>query len=80
MYVQAILCNRIQIGICACVCACMHVHAQAILYDKIQIAKAVNAKVISLDDAPKAYEVFDKGASAKYVIDPHGMTGQIGPV
>lgn len=47
----------------------------AILYDKIQIAKAVNAKVISLDDAPKGYEVFDQGAAAKYVIDPHGMTG-----
>ena len=27
---------------------------QAILHDKIQIAKAVNATVISLDDAPKA--------------------------
>ena len=47
----------------------------AILYDKIQIAKAVNAQVISLDDAPKGYTNFDQGASVKYVIDPHGATG-----
>ena len=50
---------------------------QAILYDKIKIADAVNVQVISLDDAPKGYSVFDDGAAAKYVIDPHGMTGQI---
>jgi len=48
----------------------------AILYDKIKIADAVNAKVISLDDAPKGYKNFDQGESVKYVIDPHGMTGQ----
>jgi len=48
---------------------------QAILYDKVQIAKAVNATVISLEDAPKGYKDFDKGAAAKYVLDPHGMTG-----
>jgi len=47
----------------------------AILYDKVQIAKAVNATVISLDDAPKGYTNFDQGASVKYVIDPHGVTG-----
>src|ERR671914_2835467 len=33
----------------------------AILHDKVQIAKAVNATVISLDDAPKGYQDFDKG-------------------
>jgi glutathione-independent formaldehyde dehydrogenase len=43
----------------------------AILYDKIQVAKAVNVTVISLDDAPKGYADFDKGAAKKYVIDPH---------
>eukprot|EP00316_Scyphosphaera_apsteinii_P004483 CAMPEP_0119301010 /NCGR_PEP_ID=MMETSP1333-20130426/2877_1 /TAXON_ID=418940 /ORGANISM="Scyphosphaera apsteinii, Strain RCC1455" /LENGTH=479 /DNA_ID=CAMNT_0007302975 /DNA_START=20 /DNA_END=1459 /DNA_ORIENTATION=+ len=48
---------------------------QAILYDKVQIAKAVNATVISLDDAAKGYKDFDKGAAAKFVLDPHGMTG-----
>jgi len=45
----------------------------AILYDKIQIAKAVNVQVISLDDGPEGYVDFDKGASKKYVIDPHKM-------
>jgi glutathione-independent formaldehyde dehydrogenase len=27
--------------------------------------------VISLDDAPKGYKDFDKGAAKKFVIDPH---------
>lgn len=44
---------------------------QAILYDKVQIAKAVNVTVISLDEAPKGYKDFDKGAAKKFVIDPH---------
>jgi glutathione-independent formaldehyde dehydrogenase len=44
---------------------------QAILHDKVQIAKAVNVTVISLDDAPKGYQDFDKGAAKKFVIDPH---------
>ena len=46
---------------------------QAILYDKIQIAKAVNVKTISLDQAPGGYHDFDRGAATKFVIDPHGM-------
>jgi glutathione-independent formaldehyde dehydrogenase len=46
---------------------------QAILYDKIQIAKAVNVQVIKLADAPRGYKDFDKGAAAKFVMDPHGM-------
>jgi glutathione-independent formaldehyde dehydrogenase len=46
---------------------------QAILYDKIQIAKAVNVAVISLDDAPQGYQDFDKGAAKKFVLDPHGV-------
>ena len=44
---------------------------QAILYDKIQIAKATNVTLISLDEAPKGYKDFDKGAAKKFVIDPH---------
>ncbi|MFF2605340.1 formaldehyde dehydrogenase, glutathione-independent [Arthrobacter koreensis] len=47
----------------------------AILNDKVQIAKAVNATAIRLDDAPEAYREFDSGAARKYVIDPHGVTG-----
>ena len=45
----------------------------AILYDKIEIAKAVNVTTITLDEGPSGYKDFDKGASKKYVIDPHGM-------
>ena len=47
----------------------------AILHDRVQIAKAVNATTISLDQAPQGYADFDKGAAQKYVIDPHGMVG-----
>ncbi len=43
----------------------------AILYDKIKIAKATNVTVIKLDDGPKGYKDFDKGAAKKFVIDPH---------
>jgi len=46
--------------------------ASAILHDRVQIAKAVNATPISLDDAPEGYRNFDQGASRKYVLDPHG--------
>jgi glutathione-independent formaldehyde dehydrogenase len=45
----------------------------AILHDRIQIAKAVNTTVISLDEAPRGYADFDKGVARKFVIDPHGL-------
>jgi glutathione-independent formaldehyde dehydrogenase len=45
----------------------------SILHGKAQIAKAVNATVISLDEAPQGYKDFDKGAAQKFVLDPHGM-------
>jgi len=48
----------------------------AILHDKIQIAKAVNVDVIRLDDAPRGYKDFDKGAAKKFVLDPHGMVSK----
>jgi glutathione-independent formaldehyde dehydrogenase len=57
-------------------CPVMKYHRQlktAILYDKIQIAKAVNVQVITLNEAPQGYVDFDKGAAKKFVIDPHGM-------
>lgn len=44
----------------------------SILHDKAHIAEAVNATVISLDDAPRGYQEFDKGAAKKFVLDPHG--------
>jgi glutathione-independent formaldehyde dehydrogenase len=57
-------------------CPVMKYHRQlmnAILYDKVQIAKAVNVQVIKLQDAPSGYKDFDKGAAKKFVIDPNGM-------
>jgi glutathione-independent formaldehyde dehydrogenase len=57
-------------------CPVMRYHRQlmmAILHDKVQIAKAVNATVIPLEDAPKGYRDFDKGAARKFVLNPHGL-------
>jgi glutathione-independent formaldehyde dehydrogenase len=45
----------------------------AILYDKIHIAKAVNVQIISLQESVQGYKDFDGGAAKKFVIDPHGM-------
>jgi glutathione-independent formaldehyde dehydrogenase len=60
-------------------CPVMRYHRQlmeAILNDRVQIAKAVNATVLSLDEAPQGYQDFDKGVSKKFVLDPHGMVQQ----
>ncbi len=60
-------------------CPVMRYHRglmSAILHDRVQIAKAVNATVISLDDAPQGYKDFDKGASKKFVFNPHGLVKQ----
>ncbi|KSU66037.1 formaldehyde dehydrogenase, glutathione-independent [Arthrobacter sp. NIO-1057] len=48
---------------------------QAILSDKVSIAKNVNATAISLKDAPRGYAAFDEGAAQKFVLDPHGLIG-----
>lgn len=49
---------------------------QAILHDRLPIAKIVNATVISLQEAPQGYETFDKGAAKKFVLDPHGAVSK----
>src|SRR5680860_879592 len=57
-------------------CPVMRYHRglmEMILHDKAQIAKAVNATVITLDEAPEGYTDFDKGAAKKFVLDPHGL-------
>src|ERR1017187_1644416 len=57
-------------------CPVMSYHRQlmmAILHDKAHIAKAVNATVIPIDQAPEGYRDFDKGTARKFVIDPHGV-------
>jgi len=56
-------------------CPVMRYHhglMQMILNDKAQIAKAVNATVISLDEAPQGYRDFDSGVAKKFVLNPHG--------
>ncbi len=47
----------------------------AILHDRVQIAKNVNATVIPLEQAPQGYADFDSGAAKKYVLDPNGYLG-----
>jgi glutathione-independent formaldehyde dehydrogenase len=56
-------------------CPVMRYHRglmQMILNDRAHIAKAVNATVVSLDEAPQGYADFDKGAAKKFVLNPHG--------
>ncbi|GAA3234708.1 formaldehyde dehydrogenase, glutathione-independent [Pseudonocardia petroleophila] len=45
----------------------------SILHDKAHIADAVNAEVLTLDDAPRGYQEFDAGAAKKYVLNPNGL-------
>ncbi|WP_326836572.1 formaldehyde dehydrogenase, glutathione-independent [Amycolatopsis rhabdoformis] len=57
-------------------CPVMKYHRRlmmAILHDRVQIAKAVNATPIALTEAPRGYHEFDQGAARKYVLDPHGL-------
>ena len=44
----------------------------AILHDRTQIARNVNATVLPLEQAPEGYQDFDRGAARKFVLDPHG--------
>ncbi|MGX1548718.1 formaldehyde dehydrogenase, glutathione-independent [Streptomyces adustus] len=64
-------------------CPVMRYHRglmKAILHERVHIAKAVNATVIGLEDAPRGYAEFDQGASRKYVLDPHGALAGVQPV
>jgi glutathione-independent formaldehyde dehydrogenase len=57
-------------------CPVMRYHRglmQMILNDKAHIADAVNATVVTLDDAPQGYQDFDKGAARKYVLNPNDL-------
>ena len=57
-------------------CPVMRYHRglmQMILNDRAQIAKAVNATVITLDEAPQGYQDFDSGAAKKYVLNPNDL-------
>ncbi|PJI94078.1 formaldehyde dehydrogenase, glutathione-independent [Luteimicrobium subarcticum] len=48
---------------------------QAILHDRVHIAKNVNATAIGIEDAPRGYAEFDSGAAQKFVIDANGYLG-----
>jgi glutathione-independent formaldehyde dehydrogenase len=57
-------------------CPVMRYHRglmQMILNDKAPIAKAVNATVITLEEAPDGYKDFDKGAAKKFVLNPNDL-------
>jgi glutathione-independent formaldehyde dehydrogenase len=57
-------------------CPVMRYHRglmQAVLNDRVQIAKAVNATVIPLEDAPQGYAEFDSGVAKKFVLNPNGL-------
>ncbi len=49
---------------------------QAILHDRLPIAKIVNATVIPLDDAANGYKDFDSGVAKKFILDPNGLLGK----
>jgi glutathione-independent formaldehyde dehydrogenase len=57
-------------------CPVMRYHRalmNAILNDQVQIAEAVNATVITLDEAPRGYDHFDSGVARKFVLDPNEL-------
>lgn len=59
-------------------CPVMKYHRElmaAILHERVEIADAVNAQPIPLEDAPEGYKSFDEGQAAKYVLDPNGYLG-----
>jgi glutathione-independent formaldehyde dehydrogenase len=57
-------------------CPVMRYHhglMQMILNERAHIADAVNATVITLDEAPQGYKDFDKGAAKKFVLNPNDL-------
>jgi glutathione-independent formaldehyde dehydrogenase len=57
-------------------CPVMRYHRglmQMILNDRAHIADAVNATVVTLDEAPDGYKDFDQGAAKKYVLNPNDL-------
>src|ERR671919_397426 len=57
-------------------CPVMRYHRglmQMILNDRAHIADAVNATVITLEEAPQGYKDFDVGAAKKFVLNPNDL-------
>jgi glutathione-independent formaldehyde dehydrogenase len=50
---------------------------EAILWGRMDyLSEVTNIEVITLEQAPEAYQLFDKGSPKKFVIDPHGSLKQ----
>lgn len=49
---------------------------KTILHDRVQLEALLNVKIISLQEAPQAYEKFNKGEACKYIIDSNGLIAQ----
>src|SRR5260370_32972563 len=45
----------------------------ALLADRLPIAKMVNAKATSLEDAPKGYAEFEQGTPPHFALHPHAL-------
>jgi glutathione-independent formaldehyde dehydrogenase len=45
----------------------------AILFERVKLSRVLNTTPITLDQAPQAYQEFEKGAAQKFVIDPQGL-------
>jgi glutathione-independent formaldehyde dehydrogenase len=61
-------------------CPVMRYHdalMKTILSGRVEIAKNVNAKLLPLEQAPSGYKDFDRGASVKYILDPHGLAAKM---
>lgn len=43
----------------------------AILFNRVRLADILGTTVITLDEAPQAYAVFEEGVPQKFVLDPH---------
>jgi len=57
-------------------CPVMRYHRglmQMVLNDRAHIADAVNATVITLEEAPEGYKDFDSGAAKKFVLNPNDL-------
>jgi hypothetical protein len=45
---------------------------KSILHGRLDLAQALNVRVIGLEDAAEAFKRFNSGEPVKYVFDPHG--------
>ena len=54
-------------------CPVMAYHRElmlSIIHSRVSVASALNVQVISLDEAEKAYQTFNKGQPVKFIFGP----------